>query len=195
MGEIYDLWDISQNDISYSDVSDNAIYNTFIDIDNSDTIDLLHGISDQLKIIDVKLGDNSPSEFSNDRSIVLDRLRCYYFRCNGEYVYVPYDKVEYLEESLSGELINISSGTITCYSMDYNGNPINQYRLQPFSKTQQYVYGYDGQSYQHWYWTNVYVNADESNLRFGQTGISNITDFLLFGIMAFVCFIAFFKRR
>lgn len=182
--------DISTNDVSGSD---NIIYVT--DFDSSSTDDILRGIGDQLRIIDFKLGDSSPAEFSNDRSIVLDRLRCYYFRCNGEYVYIPYDKVEYLEESLSGELVNISSGTITCYSMDYNGNPINQYRLQPFSKVQQYVYGYDGQQYQHWYWTNVYVNADDSNLRFGQTGISNITDFLLFGIMALVCFIAFIKRR
>lgn len=182
--------DISANDISGSD-SSVTVYN----IDNSDTNDLLRGISDQLQILDTKLGDSSPSVYSNDRSIVLDRLRCYYFRCNGEYVYIPYDKVEYLEETLSGELVNISSGTVTCYSMDRNGYPINQYRLQPFSKVQQYVYGYDGQQYQHWYWTDVYVNADDSNLRFGQTGISNITDFLLFGIMAFVCFIAFFKRR
>lgn len=182
--------DISANDISGSD-SSVTVYN----IDNSDTNDLLRGISDQLQILDTKLGDSSPAVYSNDRSIVLDRLRCYYFRCNGEYVYIPYDKVEYLEETLSGELVNISSGTVTCYSMDRNGYPINQYRLQPFSKVQQYVYGYDGQQYQHWYWTDVYVNADDSNLRFGQTGISNITDFLLFGIMAFVCFIAFFKRR
>lgn len=190
----YDVF-FPESDISSNDVSSNDISNTNIIIDNSDTNDLLRGISDQLQILDVKLGDNNPSNFSNDRSIVLDRLRCYYFKCNGEYVYIPYDKVDYLEETLNNELINISSGTINCYSLDRNGNVINQYRLQPFSKTQQYVYGYDNQSYQHWYWTNVYVNSDDSNLRFGQTGISNITDFLLFGIMAFVCFIAFFKRR
>lgn len=190
----YDIF-FPESDISDNDVSSNDVSVTYVINDDSTSSDILRGISEQLQIIENKLGDDSPANFSNDRSIVLDRLRCYYFRCNGEYVYIPYDKVEYLEESLSGELINISSGTITCYSLDYNGNPINQYRLQPFSKTQQYVYGYDGQQYQHWYWTNVYVNADDTNLRFGQTGISNITDFLLFGIMAFVCFIAFFKRR
>lgn len=182
-------------DISSNDISDNDFSVTFYSIDNSDTNDLLRGISDQLQILDTKLGDSSPSAYSNDRSIVLDRLPCFYFRANGEYVYIPFDRVDYLEKTLSGELINISSSTISCYSLDINGNVVNQYRLQPFSKVQQYVYGYENQSYQHWYWQSIYVNADDTNLRYGQTGISNYTDFLLFGILAFVAIIALFKKR
>ena len=154
----------------------------------------MDSISKQLDDI-IELQNPSPTSFSVDRALPVDKLDAYYVRYNGEYVYVPLDRVQYLVQTANNEIVNISSSTISAYSLDRNGNVLNQYRFQPFSKPQEYVYGYDGQSYQHWYWTNISIASDSGNLVYGQTGINNFTDFILFGILFFVGIIALFRRN
>ena len=175
------------DEVPVADVSDN-------DFDVSIMSDKMDSISKQLDDI-IELQNPSPTSLSVDRALPVDKLDAYYVRYNGEYVYVPLDRVQYLVQTANNEIVNISSSTISAYSLDRNGNVLNQYRFQPFSKPQQYVYGYDGQSYQHWYWTNISIASDSGNLVYGQTGINNFTDFILFGILFFVGIIAIFRRN
>lgn len=168
-----------------------------LDVSGNDDIiimsDKLDSISKQIdNILDVQ--NPQPTSLSSDRSLPVDKLDAYFLRYNGEYVYIPFDRVQYLVQTTNNEVVNISSSTISAYSLDRYGNVLNQYRFQPFSKPQEYVYGYDGSQYQHWYWTNITVYSDSGNLVYGQTGISNFTDFLLFGILGFVAIIALFRK-
>lgn len=168
------------------------------DVSGNDDIiimsDKLDSISKQLDSI-IEVQNPSPTSLSVDRALPVDKLDAYYVRYNGEYVYVPFDRVQYLVQTANNEIVNISASTINAYSLDRNGNVLNQYRFQPFSKPQEYVYGYDGQQYQHWYWTNITIASDSGNLVYGQTGINNFTDFILFGILFFVGIIAIFRRN
>ena len=164
------------------------------DFDVSIMSDKMDSISKQLDDI-IELQNPSPTSLSVDRVLPVDKLDAYYVRYNGEYVYIPLDRVQYLVQTANNEIVNISASTINAYSLDRNGNVLNQYRFQPFSKPQEYVYGYDGQQYQHWYWTNISIASDSGNLVYGQTGINNFTDFILFGILFFVGIIAIFRRN
>lgn len=164
------------------------------DFDISFMSDKMDSISKQLDNI-IEIQNPSPTSLSVDRALPVDKLDAYYVRYNGEYVYIPLDRTQYLVQTANNEIVNISSSTISAYSLDRNGNVLNQYRFQPFSKPQEYVYGYDGQSYQHWYWTNITIASDSGNLVYGQTGINNFTDFILFGILFFVGIIAIFRRN
>ena len=164
------------------------------DFDITIMSDKMDSISKQLDDI-IELQNPSPTSLSVDRALPVDKLDAYYVRFNGEYVYIPLDRVQYLVQTANNEIVNISASTINAYSLDRNGNVLNQYRFQPFSKPQEYVYGYDGQQYQHWYWTNITIASDSGNLVYGQTGINNFTDFILFGILFFVGIIAIFRRN
>lgn len=164
------------------------------DFDISIVSDKLDSIKKQLDDI-IEVQNPSPTSLSVDRALPVDKLDAYYVRYNGEYVYIPYDRVQYLVQTSDNQIVNMSSSTISAYSLDRYGNVLNQYRWQPFSKAQEYVYGYDGQSYQHWYWTNISIASDSGNIIYGQTGINNFTDIILFGILFLVGIIAFFRRN
>lgn len=181
------LEDVSNNENGSPDSNDNVL-----NFENAK--DILINIQENVSLMVDSLSDDVPSVFSSDRRISIDSLDAYYFLYQGEIVYIPFDKIDYFSVTNQGELINISSQTISCYSLDWNGNVLNQYRFSPFSKAQKYVYGYNGNNYQTWYWTSISVPSSNSNLILGQTGISNITDFLLFGILFFVGVLALFKK-
>ena len=190
------------SDVSGGESTDNVLDSDSGDnlLDNSDIVDSLSSLSESIQGIQESVNvliDNEiqvPSSRSIDRAISVDYLDGYYFKYQGEYVYIPIDKIDYFTLTNNGELLNLSSGTVTCYSLDTSGNVRDQYRFSPFSKAQKYVYGYDGQQYQHWYWTDIYVDSTGSNMTFGQTGISGIENFLLFGILFFVGIIALFRK-
>lgn len=113
----------------------------------------------------------------------------YYVDVNGYRVYFPVDRVQYLSKTSSGQLINLSSSTIYCYSLDNNGNRTNYYRLQSFGTMErQYQSGYNT------YWESVGAYHQNSNIILGQTGIHNFTEFALFFILIFVGVIAIFRK-
>lgn len=112
---------------------------------------------------------------------------------SNEFIYIPIDKLEYLSVKDNGEIINLSSNTISCYSFDSSGNTVNQFRFPSFATCQKYTY-YSNQYNSWWQWDNISIYDDDSNITFGQTGINNIDSFFLFGILVFVAFIALFKK-
>lgn len=151
--------------------------------------EILNGISEKIDDLAVNLGVStkalpllgSPSTSSIDG---------YYVTTRGENVYFPVDRIQYLSKTSDGNIINLSSSTIYCYSLNANGDRVNYYRLQPFG-TMEYQY-YNGQ-YSYWAYTTAY--ADNSNITFGQTGINSFNGVLLFLILFVLLVIAFFKRR
>lgn len=156
---------------------------------NDLSVQLLNGISDQIDDLAVNLGVStkslpllgSPSPSS---------INGYYVTTRGENVFIPRDRIQYLSKTANGNIINLSSSTIYCYSLDANGNRVNYYRLQPFGTMEyQYTSGYNT------YWDYTTALADNSNIIFGQTGIASFDSVLLFLIFFVTMIICFFKRR
>lgn len=114
----------------------------------------------------------------------------YFLKDGNNFVYVPVDRVQYLSVKPNGQVINLSSSTITCYSLDSNGNTISQYRFPSFGTCEKYVQV--GSYYQ---WQMVTVTDSGSNITFGQTGIHSFEGVLLFGILLLVGVIALFRRH
>lgn len=107
-----------------------------------------------------------------------------------ENVYIPVDRVQYLSKTSSGQLINLSSSTIYCYSLDSNGNRGRYYRFQSFGTLEyQYTSGYNT------YWESTSAYADNSNLTLGQTGLHSFTELSLALILFMVTLIFFFRRK
>ena len=103
----------------FSDVSGN-------DINISIMSDKLDSISKQIDNI-LEVQNPQPTSLSEDRILPVDKLDAYYVRYNGEYVYIPLDRVQYLVQTANNEIVNISASTINAYSLDRNGNVLNQY--------------------------------------------------------------------
>lgn len=117
-------------------------------------------------------------------------MNAYFFSYGSDKVYIPYDKISYFAETESGELINISSSTITCYAVASDGTTGSTYRFPSFGTAQKYVAS--GNSHT---WTSIDVYAADSNLVLGQTGINNFRDLLLFGILVLLGIIVFVKGK
>lgn len=114
----------------------------------------------------------------------------YFVTVNGVKVYLPVDRVQYISRTVNDDLINLSSSTIYCYSLDNYGNRGGYYRLQSFSTMEhQYTSGYNT------YWESVSAKGDNSNITFGQTGIHSFSEVMLFFIMIFLGAIFLFKKR
>lgn len=197
----YEL-DVSTNDIS-------TIVNIDVNLpdqgDSSDKGDISDNDSLILStVLDIK---SLVSDYIEDNKEVVPELSLYavgvsrsssapmngYFVMNGnEFIYIPYDKVEYLTLK-NGQVYNLSSGTINCYSFDSSGNTVNQYRINSFGTFQKYTY-YQNQYNNWWQWDDVYITSEGSNITYGQTGINSFQNFALFGILVFCAFIALFKR-
>lgn len=117
----------------------------------------------------------------------------YYVMYNNEFVYIPYDKVQYLSKK-GDQVFNLSSQTINCYSFDSSGNTVNQFRINSFGSFQKYTF-YQNQYNSWWQWDDVYITTQGSNITYGQTGINSIEGIMLFGILLFTAVIALFKKR
>lgn len=152
-------------------------------------------------LMDIKKGvdDINASLSADPDSVVPELLRSvspessgiegYYVDVNGYRVYIPCDRIQYLSKTSSGQLINLSSSTIYCYSLDNNGNRTNYYRMQSFGTMErQYTSGYNT------YWESVGAYHSNSNITLGQTGIHTFTEFALFFILVFVGVIAIFRK-
>lgn len=115
----------------------------------------------------------------------------YYVRSGlGENVYIPVDRVQYLSKTSNGNLINLSSSTIYCYSLDSNGNRGRYYRFQSFGTLEyQYTSGYNT------YWESTSALADNSNLTLGQVGLHSFMELALALILFMVTLIFFFRRK
>lgn len=114
----------------------------------------------------------------------------YFFSYGSDKVYIPYDKVSYFSETEDGQLINLSSGTVTCYAVAADGTTGTTYRFPSFGTAQRYI-----PSGNYYSWESISVYADDSNLVLGQTGINNITDMLLYFILIILGVIAFVRRK
>lgn len=106
----------------------------------------------------------------------------YYVTVGNDKVYFPKDKIQYLSKAEDDTIINLSSSTITCYALTSNGVVGSQYRLPAFGKMQKYTY-YSNNYNSWWQWDSVSALASDSNITFGNTGVSNNTDFLLVCIL------------
>ena len=111
----------------------------------------------------------------------------YFVMYNNEFVYIPFDKVQYLTKK-GDQVYNLSSQTISCYSFDSSGNTVNQFRINSFGTFQKYTF-YQNQYNSWWQWDDVYITTQGSNITYGQTGINNFDSLCLFGILIFVGFL------
>ena len=164
-----------------NDVSGNEI--TFLQIEKLDSI------KESLDDLALSLGvsDRSLSLTSLQNNTSIDG---YYVRTGrNELCYIPVDRIQYLSKTSSGQLINLSSSTIYCYSLDSNGNRGTYYRFQPFGTLE---YQYNDGYYTQWAYTSAAFS--DSNLTIGQTGLHSFTELALFLIL-FVMLISFFFRR
>lgn len=176
----------SQGDDQKGDVSDNdqVILSTVSDIKSliSDYIEDHKEVTPELSLyaVGVRGANNAP-------------MNGYYVMYNNEFVYIPFDKVQYLTKK-GDQVYNLSSQTINCYSFDSSGNTVNQFRINSFGTFQKYTY-YQNQYNNWWQWDDVYITTQGSNITYGQTGIHTFEGFCLFGILIFVAVLALFKRR
>lgn len=169
-----------------SDVSSNdeVILSTLLDFKSlvSDYIEDNKEVTPELSLysVGVRGANNAP-------------MNGYYVMYNNEFVYIPFDKVQYLTKK-NDQIYNLSSSTITCYSFDSSGNTVNQFRINSFGTFQKYTY-YQNQYSNWWQWDDVYITSEGSNITYGQTGIHTFEGFCLFGILIFVAVLALFRRR
>lgn len=167
------------------------------DIDISAVNELLEGQTSILEnleeLSDFLMSDEmlSTSLYVNSSSSDIDG---YFFQYDGENVYIPTDKVQYIGRTSSGELINMSSQTITCMALNSDGSHGHTYRFQSFGKPERYNY-YSNNYNNWWQWDYVQTSSDNSNLVFGQTGLNNITDVFLFIILVLLAFSCFIRWR
>lgn len=170
----------------------------FLDKSSSDLSDLDLSILESLS--DIKSGvDNINNSLSLDTD-GLSLLRSgnsvssidgyyVYSSSRNEVIYIPRDRVQYFSITNNGDLINLSASTIYCYSLDSNGDRLNYYRFQPFGKLEyNYTSGYNS------YWAFTDGLASNSNLTFGQVGLSSFSEVLLFLIFCVVGLGFLFKR-
>lgn len=167
------------------------------DISSNDQI-ILSTISDIKSLIEDRLPDNE--EVTPELTLYAVGLRGannapmngYYCMYGSEFIYIPFDKVEYLTLK-NDQVINLSSQTINCYSFDSSGNTVNQFRINSFGSFQKYTY-YQNQYNSWWQWDDVYITSEGSNITYGQTGIHTWEGIALFGILLFTAVIAIFRR-
>lgn len=177
------MGDVSSNEVSNANVVLNDVHVNNVDSDILNEIKV--GVKD-IKAL-MTINDTSlPTVHLNDDASGIDG---YNVIVNGQRVFIPVDRVQYISRTDTDDLINLSSNTIYCYSLDNNGNRGGYYRLQSFGTMErQYTSGYNT------YWEYVSAKGDNSNITFGQVGINSFDSVMLF-LIFIVCSASFLFGR
>lgn len=164
--------------------------------DNTEVLLMLQQIDDSVNTLTSAFNEAYPTVTYSYSEVAHggNGIDGYFVSIYGEKVYIPVDKIQYLSVDQDGEIINLSSQTISCYSLNDSGDRGTSYQLPSFGHMQRWTY--HSNEWNSWSsWDDITALAENSNIIYGQTGVRSFDTVLLIFIVVFVAVIALFKGK